>query len=194
MDASVLQNLSIEQIIDVLKEKVGKEETVRFLLREKMGISTVRLGTGPRNARAFCEALSSDGFSIDKEIRDIPDSPALIALDRGINVDVVDVSVKDLGCPAGARYKEVCMRGLDLGYRLCPPELAYQLRRQYVNQPVAERLYLAMKSVVDSYGNQRIFAVGCDENGPYFGLDRGGLDEFWFASRRFVFIRPRRMN
>jgi hypothetical protein len=43
--------------------------------------------------------------------------------------------VKDLGCPEGAIYSEICRRAADAGLSLCPLELAPHLRLQYLDQP-----------------------------------------------------------
>lgn len=49
-------------------------------------------------------------------------------------VEIVELSVRDLGFPFGATLPEIYKKANELGLQLCPPELGPYLRLEYVDQ------------------------------------------------------------
>ena len=106
-----------------------------------------------------------------------------------IDLELIMPSVADLGFKAGGRYVNICARAQELGYELCPAEIGPALRLQYGNQPIGERLRIAMEAIPDRDGNPRIFCVERDDDDSWLNGDYGHPDHFCFAGRRFVFCR-----
>jgi hypothetical protein len=90
-----------------------------------------------------------------------------------VEVELINVSVAELGFKNGANYKRICSRAKKLGLGLCPAEVGPQLYFQYVDQPLGEVLFIGMNSI-----------MGNEEDGPgIFGVDR-------YRTGRNLFVTP----
>jgi hypothetical protein len=105
------------------------------------------------------------------------------------SLDLVVRSVKELGFPNGAQYKDICKAAESQGLDLCPAEAGPQLRLQYPDQPNGEWLVIAMEPIKDSDGDLSLFRVRCFGGGPWLFADYGEPDRFWHTDDRFVFVR-----
>ncbi|MEK5185365.1 helicase [Solibacillus sp. FSL W7-1324] len=57
-----------------------------------------------------------------------------ITTETKYSVEIVELSVRDLGFPNGATLPEIFKQANELGLQLCPPELGPYLRLEYVDQ------------------------------------------------------------
>lgn len=155
---------------------------------------TIKLGTGLQNACEFRGALINGYFRIGDWGNDILGKPAFKAANALTEVDLVNVSVAELGFKdgAGATRKDIYERAIGLGLQLCPNEVGPQLRLQYKDQPKGEYLRVAMEPITGSDGNPDVFEVVHDEGGLWLYGGHGYPDNFWFGYYRFVFVRPRK--
>jgi len=149
---------------------------------------TLKLGTGLKTANDFRGALNSQGCKISDWAGDILGQPAFTASDIETEVDLVNVSVAELGFKKGATRADIYKRALELGLELCPAEVGPQLRLQYKDQPRGEWLRIGMEPLADSDGYPNVFDVvhGVGELWLY-GLGHPGY--FWRGDNRFVFVR-----
>lgn len=109
-------------------------------------------------------------------------------------IDLVIISVRDLGFRNGARLEEIYNKAEKIGMELCPPEIGVSLRRQYLDQPKNEWLAIGCAPIVDSEGSQGIFLVGHGGFGLWLlGYD-GSLNGFWDKDFRFVFVLPHKQK
>jgi hypothetical protein len=112
-----------------------------------------------------------------------------------IEVNLVVLSVFELGFNRSAKYKDLCAKALELGLQLCPAEVGPALRLSYKDQPGGERLRIAMKAITDSYCDS-IFEVvhedelEYDEDELWLGGNCGVPDICRSVRSRFVFVRP----
>lgn len=185
-------------------EKLGGEEGLqwfaafkRFLRKEQpwphFGVwKTIKLGTGLKTANDFRNALKSGGFRIGDWADDILGKPAFKAVAKETEVDLVKVTVAELGFKDGARRDQIYERAKQLGFELCPPEVGPQLRLQYRDQPNDEWVLVAMESIVDSGGGSGVFSVECDESGLWLHGYWGRPGDVWGPACRWVFVRPRK--
>jgi hypothetical protein len=121
-----------------------------------------------------------------------------------VKASIVRLSVTDLGFPKGATTTQIIGSehdtdqhrhatpftaggGIPLGLGLCPPEVGPALRLEYTDQPLDERLYIAMKPITSSDGEPRIFVL--EHNAQGMGLDavRARPDDDWRPTDMFVF-------
>lgn len=121
-----------------------------------------------------------------------------------MKVDIVILRVADLGFPEAATTREIIGtdhdtdqhgnsapftggRGQQLGLELCPPEVVLQFRLEYKDQPLDERLYVAMKPIASSDGEPRIFVLVHNAGG--LGLDAVQVrsDDKWHPNNKFMF-------
>jgi len=151
---------------------------------------TIKLGTGLKTAEEFRRVLRDGEFRLSDWASDILGKPAFKAADEETEVDLVKVTVVELGFKKGARRNQIYERARDLGLELCPPEVGPQLRLQYQDQPNGEWILVAMEPIVDSDGDPRLFLVERSDSGLWLSSFWGDPGGFWDAGRQWVFCRP----
>jgi len=147
---------------------------------------------------------------------DVPHEAAGVAADEPLmsafrkkgstptTVGLARVTVTQLGCPEGATTREILGaqddidndghpapftsgRGCELGLELCSPQVAPHLRLEYKDQPLGERLFVAMKPIHSSDGEPRIFVVEHNDQGRSLDAARARPDDMWQPGDIFVF-------
>jgi len=151
---------------------------------------TIKLGTGLKTAEEFRRVLRDGEFRLSDWASDILGKPAFKAADEETEVDLVKVTVAELGFKKGARRNQIYERARDLGLELCPPEVGPQLRLQYQDQPNGEWILVAMEPIVDSDGDPRLFIVERIGSELWLSSYWGSPGLFWGADGRWVFCRP----
>ena len=150
---------------------------------------TIRLGTGLRTAGDFRQTLMTVGIRIGEWANNILGQPAFKASETEEEVNLVVVSVSELGFKSGgATRKDIYARAQALGLTLCPAEVGPQLRLQYQDQPKGEWLYIAMEPIAGSGGSLSVFSVGHSGSGRWLDSGHGSPDYFWDGDDRFVFV------
>jgi hypothetical protein len=115
-------------------------------------------------------------ISLTKEIKDI---------------NIVIVSVSELGFESGAEYRYVCARAKELGLELCPAEIGPYLFLQYDDQSDEERFIVAMEPIIDSDGVLRLFSVERNTDGSLCLYSQSGHpNKFCYSDYKFVFALP----
>lgn len=151
---------------------------------------TIKLGTGLVTADDFRQALKKAGHRISDWANDILGKRAFQAADKEMKVvDLVVVSMKELGFPKGATRQDIYRKAQEMGLMLCPPEVGPQLRLQYPDQPNNEWLLIGMEPITDSDGYLRVFYVGRDVSDSWLGGRYSYADSFWDGGNRWVFLR-----
>jgi len=153
---------------------------------------TIKLGVGLKTVDAFRSDLRVYGFRISDWARDILGKPAFSAADKETELDLVVVSVAELGFKDGATRKDTYKRAQDIGLELCPAEVGPQLRLQYADQPMNEWLRIGMEPITGSDGDLSVFDVGHVGSGLWLIANVGFPGRFWHADSRWVFVRPRK--
>ncbi len=113
--------------------------------------------------------LDSKDFTTSKNIEDI---------------DLVRLTVKDLGFPSGATTDEIYKRAEELGLELCPPEVGPALRMAY---SVGEHLRIAMKQITDRGGDPGVFSLRRNGDGLWLSASDAKPAYRWYAGSNFVF-------
>jgi len=150
---------------------------------------TIKLGTF-NSVDEIRKALKAGGFTVNDRSNDILGKPAFTMSNTEQDVELVNVSVEELGFKDGTRYTDICKRALELGLDYCPAEVGPQLRLQFKDQPKGTYVVVAMKTITVSDGHPRVFRVECYGNGePYLSTLYGYASSDWDASVRFVFVR-----
>ncbi|MGH8474541.1 MAG: hypothetical protein ACRER2_02005 [Methylococcales bacterium] len=119
-------------------------------------------------------------------------------------MNTVRLRVADLGFATGALTREIIGSEEDrdlfghpapftggrcnqLGLDLCSPQVGPELRLQYSEQPLGERVYVAMKPIIASDGEPRIFVVEHNSNGMSLDAARARPGDEWPPDAIFVF-------
>ena len=190
-------DVTFGQMEAVLNKLGGEDGVSRFLagelvvkVAEKVFAPwmTIKLGTGLKDADAIRKAIADEGGRISDWANDILGQPAFTVATEETEVELVVVSVAELGFKDGAKYSDICERAKQLGLALCPPEVGPQLRLQYKDQPKGEWLRIAMEPITVSGGNLEVFLVEHDDDGLWLYSDDGLPGSFWYGFSRFVFV------
>ncbi|OGZ73426.1 MAG: hypothetical protein A2908_04090 [Candidatus Staskawiczbacteria bacterium RIFCSPLOWO2_01_FULL_38_12b] len=200
--ATILQNLPevpedimqgwIENPKALQKLLAGLVPPVNGSITEFKVFKTIKLGTGPTNADGFRCHLKKDNIRIGDYANDIIGKPVFSVATEEIELDLVVVSVAELGFPKGAGLKDIYAVAKKRGLELCPNEVGPQLRLQYKDQPKNEWLIIGMEPIAGSGGALSVFGV--EHNGYGFWLNTyyGYPDDVWSEHYRFVFVLPRK--
>ena len=193
--------LNLGQVEAVVNKLGGMEGVRRFLSGELVveGLEhqfkiwkTIKLGTGLKTADDFRKALKDSGFNVSEWANDILGKPAFTAATEGTEVDLVKVTVAELGFKKGARRDQIYGRAKELGLELCPPEVGPQLRLQYKDQPNNEWVLIGMEPITGSGGGLHVFAVERHDSGLWLSSHWGNPGHVWHADNQWVFCRPRK--
>jgi hypothetical protein len=187
--------------VEAIVNKLGGLDGVRRFLADELVVKpiqpelkifkTLKLGT-VKTADDFREAVKDKGMCIGDYANDILGKPAFTAAAEETEVDLVVISVAELGFKGGAKREDIYSRAKELGLQLCPSEAGPQLRIQYADQPKDEWLVIATEPITDSDGALRLFDVRHDDGDMWLSSYDDSPDPFWCGRSRFVFVLPRK--
>jgi hypothetical protein len=192
-------NLTVGQLNAIVK-KLGGEAGVQRLLRGEVTVvetpprefpiwKTVRLGVY-KTADEYRKALQAGEHRCGEWVTNLFGKPACHCASEETDVDLVVLSVDDLGFKEGALYSQICEKAQAMGLDLCPAEVGPALRLAYENQPRGERLIIATKPFADSDDELDLFVMEVSGGGGlWLRGDCGPSDRYWEPDRRFVFMR-----
>jgi hypothetical protein len=178
---------------------MGTKEAIEAFLRDELVVKmservwktwmTIKLGR-QKSVEEIRQALKASGNNISDWANDILGKPAFTVSETEQDVELVNVSVEELGFKQSACYADICKRAFELGLDLCPAEVGPQLRLQYKDQPKGTYVVVAMNAITDSDGDLLVFSVErCDDGDRYLDAGSGNVGNIWVASNRFVFLR-----
>lgn len=147
---------------------------------------TIKLGT-QNSAKDLLTALKTNGFLISAWAAQILKKIPLAETET--EIDLVLVTVADLGFKRSASRDAIYNRAKDLGLDLCPAEAGPQLRLQYPKQPLGEWILIAMEPITGSVGALGVFLVGRRDDGQWLDTIYGDPDYEWSPGNRWVFAR-----
>ena len=107
---------------------------------------TIEVGS-LRGVRAIRKVLGYANCKVSDLASDILDKPAFKVATEKREIDLVRVSVSELGFVNGAHWIDVCKRAFKYDMDICPAEVGPQLRIQYDDQPIDERLRIVMQPI-----------------------------------------------
>ena len=146
---------------------------------------------GAKNGQELAGEIKSNGMIIGEWTKDVLNQKFPVGI-KEQRINLVAVSVEDLGFRRGARRDEIYSRAKALGFELCPSEVGPQLRLQHLDQPLYEWLVIGMRPITSSDGGFGIFLVGHGHRGIYLIGYYGDEDYFWDKDSRFVFVQQQK--
>jgi hypothetical protein len=120
---------------------------------------------------------------------DIMGQPAFMVSQEPTSVELVLMTVAELGFKTGAKRSDIYQRALELGFELCPPEVGPALRLAYADQPKNEWIWIGMEPITDSDGDPSVFDVVRDGDDRWLNASCGHPDYVWGGIDRCVFVR-----
>ncbi|MBD3311392.1 MAG: hypothetical protein GF349_02760 [Candidatus Magasanikbacteria bacterium] len=153
---------------------------------------TIKLGTGPQTVADLRWALEQHRINIDKLAGDMLGHHAFTMTGTEFEVDLVVVSVSELGFIARVTRTQIYERTRELGLELCPADVGPLLRLQYKDQPVNEIIRMGMEAIIGPNHWLYVFELSCDEGGLWLGGEYGIPDRYYNGDDRWVFVLPRK--
>ncbi len=107
-----------------------------------------------------------------------------------------EISVRDFGFTDGATTEEICKKSQELGFSICPHELAIHLRLQYIdfNQPIEAQKGNWQNIIIKGHFDEPGFTLGFylrhREDGFWLRGYKASLDYIWEPVDRFIFVKP----
>ncbi|MDP6651604.1 MAG: hypothetical protein QGF90_05780 [Gammaproteobacteria bacterium] len=103
-------------------------------------------------------------------------------------LDLVRLTVRDLGFPDGATTEEIYQKADELGLELCPAEAGPQLRLQEdTEQRLGTYLNIAMEQIPGSNGRPDVFCLYRRADRPELDAHDARPDGWWGSGHPFVF-------
>jgi len=150
---------------------------------------TIKLGTGLKTGNDFVKVLKRVGCEIDYIANDILNKPTFTVSETERCVELICVSVKELGFNKGANHADICKRAQEFGLSLCPAEVGPQLCLQQDDQTENNNVMVAMNPIIDSVGKPNIFNVQYYNSGKrHLDGNFGNSCEIWYPCHPFVFL------
>jgi hypothetical protein len=153
---------------------------------------TITVG-GSKRVNAIREALETAPchMAIGDDADEILGRPAFPFSKTPRELDLVVLSVFELGFDDQASLYDIYARAVALGFELCPAEVGPALRLNYLDQPLGSSLHIAMKPVAQYNGALVDFTL--DNNDGALLLLGGDArpDRMQPGVQRFIFVRPR---
>jgi hypothetical protein len=169
-----------------LRTALCPPETTAIMPREFATWKTIKIGT-QKSVKDLTKALTGNGFRISDWAGDILKKITLA--DAETEIELVLVSVADLGFTKATRRDAIYDRAKELGLDLVPAEAGPQLRLQYTDQPMNEWMLMAMEPITDSDGAPYVFSVGRHDDGRWLRSSDGNPGITWDPDDRWVFAR-----
>ena len=136
--------------------------------------------------------LKMSGVNIDSWASSVMEHPSFVLHDGEIELNLVRVTLRELGFKESAPYVSIYAHAAELGLKLCPAEVGPLLRMQYLDQPEAEKLYIAMMPLITADSTFKfIFWLDSEKSARYLRCefyDEGCSG----ADAELVFVLPSR--
>lgn len=153
---------------------------------------TIQIGTH-QTVASLIEAARKTGVEVSDSMRMV----SLVLAPHPQEISLVKVRRKDLSGKSRLGYHKMYDRGMNLGLKPCPDEVALQLCRQYPEQPLGEVLWFATEEEYNNVDmhNPSHWVVGRGDHSVRWcrkrdvsGYGRGDTPgHSWRASHRMVF-------
>lgn len=158
---------------------------------------TVMLGTELKSSGSLRMALIKQGVKCDKHADDMLEHLSFGDYPKEVSLDLVVVSVADLGFRKSQRLQDVYARAKEFGLELCPPEVGPWLRMQYRDQLMLWEAWIIGMNPITTWCHFRgVFSLYCTSNGM-IALGATECDLATTICRldsRFVFVRPKQVK
>jgi hypothetical protein len=187
-----VNEFTIEPVIAPHSSLVSTSETAStsMTLSQFKVWKTIELG-GIQTANKFHNTFQVLGIQLDGPSNEILNSKVFPISGSIKRIDLVNVSTEELGLASSTSREEIIAKALSLGLKLCPPEVGFQLRLQYRDQPNDESLIIATEPFAYSGTDPFMFYITKAEGNPWilFGRTSKGPDGYQDGSLRWIFAR-----
>ena len=181
----VLQRHLVLKAPPVVPTRMGPVTSVSDVAEWK----TISIGTFP-DTFALLAALSAIGCGVGNSAAEALARPAFTLSGTRTTVTLLTVTAADLGFRGETLpLRQIYKLAQQLGFGLAPPEIAPQLRLQYLDQPVGEFLVIGMNPIQTWTGEEVILTVANGGAGLILIGQDGRADAEIPVTSRIVFLR-----
>lgn len=145
------------------------------------------LEIGGKTAQQLEAELEKAGVNISSYARDMLHSPNFTTLPNSEPLEIVRLTVGDLGFTEIATTEQIYERARQSGLDLCPAEVGPHLRLKDTDQLLGEWYYIGMKQIADSDGHPNVFRLGRGGGGVWLSGGWAGPGGRWRPGHGFVF-------
>ena len=151
-------------------------------------IETFETTIGGKTKEELEAEFKQKGISIGSYARQLLDSKDFITSENIEDIDLVRLTVGDMGFSNGATTDEIDKKAEELELELCPAEVGPQLRLSYSGD---EYLRIAMKQISGRDGYPSVFSLDRDGAGLWLNSILARPSSWWGTGSRFV-VRTRK--
>lgn len=130
------------------------------------------------------QELRAKNITISEYAEDMMDSRDFTTSETQERLDLIRLTVQDIGFPSGATTDQIYQRAQDLGLELCPAETGPNLRLQ---NSTPDWTLVAMKQITDRNGRPNVFSLDQHFHGLRLSHYWAIPDRKWYPHSRFVF-------
>jgi hypothetical protein len=192
------RELKKKAILDSLLKKLSPESKAYPEGTVEVGLMTIGEKTKAElikelEVRTKLDDSNENKIYISDNAKFMYNSSAFEVLKKPEEINLIRLTVKDLGFTKNATTDQIYQRAEELGLELCPPEVGLYLRLNFSKafkreQPISDYPRVAMKQIIGSDGYPDVFYVDRDGDGERWlhGYWARPTDE-WTPTRVFVF-------
>ena len=137
------------------------------------------------NKKKYLDALKKADITVSSYAKDLINK---IEFQKKEKVNLVRLSVADLGLTVAPMWSEILDAAKKKGYEHCSPEDALALGLEHKNQSRDDWFWVGMLPITDSGGYPRVFCVERDGGGGrWLGADFAHPADRWDLSREIAF-------
>ncbi|MEK7498461.1 MAG: hypothetical protein AAB611_01215, partial [Patescibacteria group bacterium] len=151
------------------------------------GIRRENLDIPMKTPQEWEEELKKKNINISDRAREMLYHKDFITLKEPETIDLVRLTVADLGFLRATTTQQIFDRAQELGLELCPPEVGLAQRLKDTNQPIYGWYSPAMKQISASDGDPSVFELEHYVGGLWLNIDWAGPDNEWNPVNTFVF-------
>lgn len=140
---------------------------------------------GGKTVKEYKQELETQGHKLTEWAKDILAKTG--TSERRQEIQIVRLSVKDLGFSSATRYDKIQERARELGLDLAPAETGPALRLSMKNQAMDDWFLVGMEALSDRDGDPDLFNLERDADGPWLNTDYGIPDSLWHPDHEFAF-------
>lgn len=142
---------------------------------------------GGKDKNQLLKELKQKKIDVSDWAKQMMDNKNFTTSKKPEKIILMRLTVKDIGFPDGATTQEIYNRVKELGLELCPAETGPNLRLNYLDQPLAEWFWIAMKQITDSDGRPSMFGLRRYAGGLGLYGDWASPEGRWDSGHKFIF-------
>ncbi len=199
-----MRNLTLYQIEAALEKLGGEEGVHRFLKGELVLVERdiVNANDVSPELDTLCKVTIGKLKSADNALAELnsekvfPKKPTqevikLVPFSKEeVSLDLVCLSVLDLGFTQRVTTDDVLRRAEELGLELCPAEVGIQLRLDWWSLP-KDFIKVAMKPIGNGKGEHFLFSLSSSRRQKSISAANAYSEKGWGHAMHFIFVKPR---